>query len=131
MKTKEEIKSIDDLMEYINAEIEHFNRLKTDGGLNHDGEIRLEALQYFDELIKKIAPTHPTPDDGWIRVEDELPEYYQTVVCYDSKLKTSYHAARVSDGDTEWYNIQKSNEVLLNVTHWRPLPPLPNQEGGK
>jgi len=76
-------------------------------------------------------------DDGWIRIEDALPEF--NVVVLVSGLRRSYNAGDGSYDDT-WIPyvsegqrtrcetgeyMESYSESHAEVTHWQPLPQPP------
>lgn len=59
-------------------------------------------------------------DDGWISVNDRLPEDSEVVDCFSDgeRWADCYHVNGV------WYDRDVHMSIDL-VTHWRPLPPPP------
>ena len=56
----------------------------------------------------------------WISIEDELPQYYQTVLADNGKYITVI--ARVSDGDEDFYPIQGTDVIMTpKPIKWRPI----------
>lgn len=66
---------------------------------------------------------------GWISVEEALPEPKKLVLCIWNRTEnhSSYGFARYQHDDV-WY---VSNEGMPRVTHWMPLPELPQMKGGE
>jgi len=100
-----------------------------------DGEyIESEAL---DNVIAALSDS-TAPADGWISVEDRLPEPSVKVqyLCYGEypyndeggKVHWQYYAAKYHGGVIGWSIIGIGG---LNVTHWMPLPPPPTKGGSK
>ena len=71
------------------------------------------------------------PEDlnGWISVKDRLPEDDKDVLVYDSRSKEIIMASYNSDYD-EWSTPYDYYYDLDNdkITHWQPLPELPEVE---
>ena len=68
------------------------------------------------------------PEDlnGWISVKDRLPEDGKDVLAYDSEYKEIVIASYNSDYE-EWDNLYDYLPVN-EITHWQPLPELPEVE---
>lgn len=62
-------------------------------------------------------------DDGWISVDDKLPEPELSVIVYPYNYEDSedFSITGFYFGG-KWYS-EKTHETV--VTHWRPLPPPP------
>lgn len=65
----------------------------------------------------------------WISIKDELPSPHERVLL----LRTTGRIQRMIVGfysnDNFWYDIDDLwDKPLMNITHWQPLPELPNQE---
>lgn len=88
---------------------------------------------------QELQPTCMRAFDGWIRVEDRLPdedcEAYivfscgEVTTCYFNKLPTD--SSKNLEYSYQWYVYQdvpgwgSERCKVLDVTHWRPLPPPP------
>ncbi len=71
---------------------------------------------------------------GWRRVEDELPQPYNTVLVYGPQAPVVF--AYYVDGAQyyrggQWYRVGtcRADDTRITVTHWMPLPEPP--EGGE
>jgi len=98
------------------------------------------ALYVFPECVNECADhvfaALAAPADGWISVEDRLPEPSAKVqyLCYGEypyndeggKVHWKYYAAKYHGGVLGWSIIGIGG---LNVTHWMPLPPPPTKGG--
>ena len=76
------------------------------------GGCHIELKSAISEIIGK---------DPWISVEDRLPENNDLVLTYSYEI--SGHKYRLLVPNTQIKTFPDA------VTHWQPLPPLPEQEG--
>ena len=82
----------------------------------------LSQEKVLDELIQRLEARAEvaTGDDGWISVEDRLPEEGQKVICYrDTEIAQIFI--------TTWSETEKVYEKWNAVTHWQPLPLPPTK----
>ncbi len=97
---------------------------------NKEGkEFTCECAYPEDCQVKKLAE----PVSDWISVGDRLPEFGQAVLITDGLTVAAAHA------DTHFYKDDRVYWDFLgihtvdgewifnenNITHWQPLPPLP------
>ena len=72
-----------------------------------------------------------TVKDNWASVEDRLPEIGTNIIafCFEDHIQEAWHE-RVDTYDDGDVPIFKSNVTsrYLTVTHWQPLPALPEDE---
>lgn len=61
---------------------------------------------------------------GWCSVKDELPETADLVLTFDTD--ENYHVSWFEDGKWENFN-QSYGEVVVDITHWMPLPQPPEE----
>jgi Lar family restriction alleviation protein len=54
--------------------------------------------------------------DGWISVDERLPEHNTSVLVYRPRMHQKIHL-------TQWW--QGDEKKYMNVTHWQPLPAPP------
>jgi hypothetical protein len=77
------------------------------------------------------ALSTPQAGDGWVKVEERLPENNQAVLAFS----TLYGVCKVVFEGDQWtaqMPDQYSEETALaQVTHWRALPSPPTQDGEK
>ena len=71
--------------------------------------------------IVEQALAHDAPDD-WISVDERLPEYLESVLCYSEDLGKVYEAYYQPQTGCFHTNMV---EAYPNVTHWMPLPEPP------
>lgn len=69
----------------------------------------------------------------WISVEDKLPALKQYVLALENNgdIYNVYIASREKAGgknSEEWYWYDRFESSRLDVTHWIPIPPLPQDE---
>ncbi|KJR47377.1 hypothetical protein UF75_2221 [Desulfosporosinus sp. I2] len=65
-----------------------------------------------------------TYQDGWLSVNEQLPEEYTMVLIWDGD---NIYRAEYVDG--EWHGIPDNTGFFLDsITHWRPLPEGPKEE---
>ena len=94
----------------------------------------LEAYNYELQFQANLI------DDGWVSVNDRLPEHQEPVLIYrkpsemllskDSEHCCILQAAYDKDvGSIGWYDFQDESDIkdddLFTVTHWQPLPSPP------
>lgn len=84
-------------------------------------EEQWNRLPIEDALRQRIAELEST--QRWVPVEERMPESDLNVMLYCSGTKTSY--VGYYDG-IEWE--YKSPHWQEKVTHWMPLPPMPEVE---
>lgn len=73
---------------------------------------------YEPEDLKEAKSTRL---NGWISVKDRLPEEYKEVLAYDSEHKEIVIAFYDSESEEWTYGNWYDGEI----THWQPLPELP------
>lgn len=68
--------------------------------------------------------------EGWISVEERLPEGYSLVLIWDND---TVYVATFEDGVFNEHNLgwDGSSAVNSRVTHWMPLPKSPSQPTSK
>lgn len=60
----------------------------------------------------------------WIAVDKKLPERGVDVLCNDD-LGNEHYLFRCNCCGEEWRDSIIGAAILINITHWMPLPPLP------
>jgi len=88
-------------------------------------------------LSNSIWNTRQLPDqasagDGWISVEDRLPEIEQDVlIAYSKKNRSVVGKRRSSVQKGDYFVTVAWNVGAGDVTHWRPIPNPPSDKTGK
>lgn len=90
-----------------------------------DADVLKEAFEvdgYLSPYTKRMIDSCPTVN-GWISVEDSLPEEGKSVLVH--YVDGWMPVAHLLNG--KWY--QSGGETSwLSVTHWMPLPEAPKEE---
>lgn len=70
--------------------------------------------------------------DGWVRVEDALPETYSRVLCYNLDAALICLGTAIWNGEKFLFDatlisrmsiFEKVSDRPVKVTHWRPITP--------
>lgn len=69
----------------------------------------------YDWTVSQIGQ----PGDGWISVEERLPEYNEDEGCTPCIINCGYGVMEARYGSYKFY---KDFDSVLGVTHWMPLP---------
>lgn len=77
--------------------------------------------------VEGLAPSEPTPEPGWISVDDRLPEgnfptFSDTVPARGDDSSNEWFPAYYVFTRDEWLDCDDSE---ISVTHWYDLPDLP------
>ena len=65
---------------------------------------------------------------AWIRAEDRLPEHMmECLVLYKSRKRLYPAIALYMPDREEWHNLGAPTQHLT-ITHWMPLPDLPQEK---
>lgn len=69
-----------------------------------------------------------TSYNRWIPIEEETPEYYSINLCYGNQSISV--CWRANDGEEDIYTIAGTDNIMLNISHWMPLPgnPISNKK---
>ncbi len=114
------------------------------GGEMHNGchmmregeTIQAMTMSKFIEVVSKLLSATNNAEsmavDGWISVEDRLPDIDQEVLCTQDLSETALMAVYTDLG----FKVQKypsSNDrscisYWISVTHWQPLPQTPKNK---
>ena len=97
----------------------------------------------FNEFVESVitasqySPSVSAMEDGWVKVEDKLPEPHKCVVGWHSKqlmpvvcfiqngIKTNYWSLVTGCFYTD--GMETIQSVTGSITHWHPLPPPPSK----
>ena len=71
-----------------------------------------DALAYINQLEARVPK--------WISVKDRLPENYEPVIIFQDNCRNACYGWMI---DGRW-----SVPKWVAVTHWMPLPKMPNEE---
>ena len=82
------------------------------------GPIGTDTIDYF---IQKIETLISSRADGWVKVEDGLPDEGVPVLVFMSYGKTDVCHLR----DNWWLQSVRPEHSNGSVTHWQPLPQPP------
>lgn len=96
------------------------------------------SKQCFERLYN-LAGSEAKGDDGWISVEDRLPEIGQQVLIYEPPydsvhypehflMAVTHYAGRKPKGERNWYQWpdgQDEQPSGYTPSHWQPLPSPP------
>lgn len=89
-----------------------------------------ETYAWFESAIQEKAARELQPAQGWVVIEDRLPEERRSKLVYCPQFRNIYCASLHSDG--LWYHSGRITygTVEETVTHWcdMPLPPLPDAD---
>lgn len=102
------------------AEIEEFQIRFNETGDSHERVVHAAAEHCM--LVVKAAPAV----NRWIPVEDDLPEEDVSVLCY---MRIGEIVVMEYGGDGWYCGVTRYNPRA--VTHWMPLPELPEKEENK
>jgi len=100
----------------------------------------LTHKQAFFECYRappQIAQPAPSLPDGWISVEDRLPEIGQGVIAYrptaqqtsDPTICVTFYRGRGFERE-DWQGVVHGFDCLCHPSHWMPLPAAPKNDGG-
>jgi hypothetical protein len=141
MKTKEEIEKI--VKDFMSGHEEGTFVRNKNGVLMYyteDKQTGLNLEVFFEDLLEYAFEYHASQlQQEWIPVEVRLPEIEEDVMLLDCWKTTDGKEDRVDIriGHLESFTTIKSSaglqyscewagtEYAFNITHWRPLPPLP------
>ncbi|MFC3873290.1 DUF551 domain-containing protein [Neisseria musculi] len=90
-------------------------------------DFRWEVERFDARLGWMAAKEHAAKQDGWINVEENLPNPDDTVLLRDfrNNMQSGY-----LDGDAEAFVYTDSDSWIDDgvITHWQPLPTPPKTE---
>lgn len=95
------------------------------------------ACIQIKHIVKSaLSKAEDKGDNGWISVEDRLPEIGSYVIAYDGNEQKVVKMTTYLEGSIGyklgirdcWFEFISHNNYVFrftNVTHWQPLPPKP------
>ena len=105
------------------------------GWLNGEGEeygdlADLHAQMYLVLPLNPDESISTLEEDGWIGVDEKLPDHKQKVLAYGIELSMgrsaeTYKVKYYAGGEYNKPSWSLRNSELTNVTHWKPLPSPP------
>ena len=100
-----------------------------------NGRFEIEGETYVNEKSSRVLSATEfnalqKQSDGWIRVEDGLPEEGQIVLGYveSENTKGSFFIEDIAYSFFDKGKWAKYDGEDKTVTHWQPLPPAPLNE---
>lgn len=100
--------------------LEELKHLVNIAACQDDGLRSFIVWEIFDKL---------PPAPQWVSVEDGLPVYDQKVFVYDGYNKCVFQAAltqaETANDNDYWVEVEEGSIILNTVTHWMPIPELP------
>ena len=118
--------------EYIEREAAKRELLSWAVSINHPEYLmRDDAMHVIDsmpaaDVVEQEQESKPT--NGWISVEDRLPERNQAVLgWYKDNPFAGYTYGVVSWNGKGWVFVY-AQRYVTNVTHWMPMPEPPKTE---
>lgn len=116
----------DAVLNMIDINIEPHTHGAWDSGYN-------VALSEMREKIKQMPTVEAEPDNGWISVDDRLPEikeHYRSelVICYspDGEHEYLFDYYEMNGLGQGCFTAEKY--FGITITHWQPLPKPPKGE---
>ena len=71
--------------------------------------------------------THYAALNDWIKCSDRLPETTMTVLCCDSTCPCAVAVGVLTELAENNFVCENEYYKLFHITHWMPLPTIPNQ----
>jgi len=84
------------------------------------------VLSTLGDVVSIITNAPTIQREGWVSVEDRLPEQFISVLAYFPDCPSGIHQAVVGiNADGYWQSEGDYFEFRHEVTHWQPLQPAP------
>ena len=77
------------------------------------------------------APVREVPEQGWISVNDQLPDEETDVVIYQYSEGFGHHFAVAGLFGDAWLSAETEDDSRFEPTHWHALPAAPVQQEPK
>ena len=85
----------------------------------------VSAMEEYHKHITESTTSVSAIEDGWVNVEDKLPEEEEWVLVYNN-LEENCAVTTGVFVKGRWGILELGVDAEINVTHWRPLPPPPS-----
>ena len=98
-----------------------------------DADALLDAICAEDVLkvhqcIKLVRQSPTVQREGWVSVDDRLPELYTLVIVFQRMTGFRLMQLQGSANETEWYDENNNyDDSEFDITHWQPLPEPPKE----
>ena len=100
----------------------------------YDDDIPLQVATALDMAISALRAQQEQeskPTNGWISVQDRLPEVGGYVVCIAKRNPFSIFMPMVARIEKNGWVNPMTEQYISEVTHWMPLPQPPKGEERK
>ena len=101
---------------------------KLRGVTYEDGKIIDVHIRDTDDVVKVFVPVRHGRLNGWISVQDRLPEVGGYVVCIAKRNPFSRFMPMVARIEKNGWVNPITEQYISEVTHWMPMPELPERE---
>ena len=101
---------------------------KLRGVTYEDGKIIDVHIMDTDDVVKVFVPVRHGRLNGWISVQDRLPETGGYVVCIAKRNPFSRFMPMVARIEKNGWVNPITEQYISEVTHWMPLPNPPKGE---
>ena len=101
---------------------------KLRGVTYEDGKIIDVHIRDTDDVVKVFVPVRHGRLNGWISVQDRLPEVGGYVVCIAKRNPFSRFMPMVARIEKNGWVNPMTEQYISEVTHWMPIPNPPKGE---
>ena len=101
---------------------------KLRGVTYENGKIIDVHIRDTDDVVKVFVPVRHGRLNGWISVNDRLPEIGGYVVCIAKRKPFSRFMPMVAKIEKNGWVNPMTEQYISEVTHWMPMPNLPKGE---
>lgn len=84
--------------------------------------------EYASQQAQESTPPVSARENGWVKVEDRLPENEDEVLVVHTEaggISIAFYCDELKRWVPTDTDIERNGQIL--VTHWRPLPPPPSK----